>query len=347
MARKTRTTRRRAKLWWADLDYEDLLDVKLCDLGLGIEDTALEDRVERLYAEIERRGLRFRPHVWLSTGWFTPDGVTGFAIPFFLAHRRLARIEHEQMFEVEGGNHSWCMKLLRHETGHALDNAYRLHSRPNWRKVFGNFARRYGATYLPNPTSKRYVQNLDHWYSQSHPAEDWAECFAVWLQPGSHWRRSYDGWPALKKLEYVDDLMGRLPARQRVRCRRRPDSLPRLRITLREYYRRKKEHYGHDHPGDYDGLLLRLFSDDPGYSYRPTAATFLRRHRAELRGRVAALTGQYRYVVDQALREMIGGCRRQRLRMVRSERETRVGAAILLAVLTTSYLGGRRKEFMR
>lgn len=347
MAARTRRRHRRAQPWWADLEYEELLDVRLCDLGLTLEGSPLQGRVDLLYEELERRGLRFRPHVWLSTGWFTPDGVTGFAAPFFLAHRRLARIEHQQMFEVEGGSHSWCMKLLRHEAGHAIDNAYRLHSRPTWRKVFGSFARRYDATYLPNPTSKRYVQNLDYWYSQSHPAEDWAECFAIWLQPGSRWRRRYEGWPALKKLEYVDDLMGRLPARQRVSCRRRPDSLPRLRMTLREYYQRKQEHYGADGPGDYDHLLERLFTADQGYRHRPTAASFLRRHRAELRGRVAALTGQYRYVVDQALREMIRGCKKQRLRLMRGERETRVGAAILLAVLTASYLGGRRKEFMR
>jgi len=321
--------------------------VRLCDLGLTIEGTALETRVEQLYEELERAGLKFRPHVWLSTSWFTPDGVTGFAVPFYLAHPRLARIEHRQMFEVEGGNHSWCMKLLRHEAGHALDNAYRLHWRASWRKTFGNFSRPYRQTYLPNPTSKRFVQNLDYWYSQSHPAEDWAECFAVWLQPGSRWRRRYADWPALRKLEYVDRLMSELPDRPRVVSRRRPDSLPRLRTTLREHYAQKQEHYGMGHPGDYDQLLSRLFTDDPGYQHRPTATSFLRRHRQELRERVAALTGQYRYVVDQALREMIGGCKKLGLRLMRSERETRIGAAILLAVVTGRFLADRRREFSR
>jgi len=347
LARKIRRRGRRKEPWWVDLDYEELLDVKLCDLDLSIEGTALEARVEQLYAELERAELKFRPHVWLSTSWFTPDGVTGFAIPFYLAHRRLARIEHEQMFEVEGGSHSWCMKLLRHETGHALDNAYRLHWRARWRETFGSFSRAYGQTYLPNPTSKRFVQNLDYWYSQSHPAEDWAECFAVWLQPGSRWRRRYAGWPALEKLEYVDRLMSDLPDRPKLVSRKRPDSLPRLRTTLREYYTHKKEQYGLGYAGDYDHFLLRLFTDDPGYAHRPTAAGFLRRNRQELRGHVAGVTGQYRYVVDQALREMIGGCKKLRLRLTRSESETRIGAAILLAVVTARFLGGRRREFQR
>ena len=167
------------------------------------------------------------------------------------------------------------------------------------------------------------------------------------MQPGSRWRRVYAGWPVLKKLEFVDGLMDELPPRPKVLCRKRPDSLPRLRMTLSEYYVRKHEQYGRGHRGDYDHVLLRLFSDDPGYAHRPTAAGFLRRNRLELRGRVAAMTGQYRYVVEQALREMINGCKKLRLRLTRSERETRVGAAILLAVLTTSFLAGRRKEFMR
>ena len=93
---------------------------------------------------------------------------------------------------------------------------------------------------------------------------------------------------------------------------------------------RKQEKYGHEHPGTYDDYLSRLFSDDRGYAHRPTAASFLRRKRLELRNRVAAMTGQYRYVVDQALREMIAGCKRRRLRLTRSERETQIGAAILL-----------------
>lgn len=344
----TTRTRRRAKPWWLKLSYEELLDVRLCDLELSIEGTALEARVEQLYGEMERAGLRFRPHVWLSTAWFTPDGVTGFAIPFFLAHRRLARIEHEQMFEVEGGSHDWCMKLLRHEAGHAIDNAYRLHWRKDWRNTFGRFSAPYAASYLPDPTSKKFVHNLDYWYSQSHPGEDWAECFAVWLQPGSQWRRKYAGWPALRKLEYVDGLMeeiGSLPPR--FTSRKRPESLPRTRCTLREYYLEKQARYGHGHPGIYDEYLSRLFSDDPGYAHRPTAAGFLRRKRQELRSRVAAMTGQYRYVVDQALREMIAGCKKRRLRLTRSERESQIGAAIVLTAATMNYLGGRRREFMR
>ena len=346
-SRRKRSTRR-SRSWWAEIELEDLLDVRLSDLGLGIDGTALRARLDRLDNELAHRGVRFRPHVWLSTDWFTPDGVPGFAIPFFLAQRRLARIEHRHMLEVEGGTLDWCMKLLRHETGHAIDNAYRLHWRKRWRETFGRFSQPYSATYQPRPSSKRFVQNLDYWYSQSHPAEDWAECFAVWLRSGSQWRKRYAGWPVIAKLEFVDEVMNEIadqPAR--VWNRRRVDSLPQLSITLREYYERKQSLYELAGEGVYDGQLRRLFSDEPGYARRPTGASFLRKNSHQLRTRVASVTGQYRYVVQQALREMIAGCKKDALRLTRSERDTKVGAAILLTAVTMSFVHGRKREFLR
>ena len=64
---------------WASWSDERLLETRICDLGLKIEGTALEERVEALYSNLEDAGLRFRPHVWLSDEWFCPDGVPGIA----------------------------------------------------------------------------------------------------------------------------------------------------------------------------------------------------------------------------------------------------------------------------
>jgi hypothetical protein len=342
------TRRRSARPWWLRLPDEKLLDVRLRDLGLRIEGTALERRIERLQAELERAGLRFRPYVWLSTDWFTPDGLTGFAVPFFLAHPRLVRLERAHMLEVEGGPHDWCMRLLRHETAHALDNAYRLHRRKRWREVFGRFTEPYRMTYTPRPTSKRYVLNLDFWYSQSHPAEDWAETFSVWLRPRSQWRRQYAGWPALRKLEFVDALMDEIAdTPPLVRSRQRPDSLPQLGITLRQYYRLKQAAYQHDTSPQYDQPLQRIFSADPGYARRETAAAFLARARRELRQRVSQVTGQHQYVVDQVINELILRCRKHRLRTTQPERDSLLGAAVLLTLLTTSFVRGSYSEYRR
>lgn len=339
---------RRRKPWWVDLPQGELLDTRICDLELELEGTALEARVERLHGELARRGMRYRPYVWLSTDWFTPDGLTGFAIPFWLAHPKLARLERRHMLEVEGGTHDWCMKLLRHETAHALDNAYRLHWRKRWREVFGKFSEPYRDVYAPHPWSKDYVLNLDYWYSQSHPGEDWAETFSVWLQPGSRWRKRYEGWPALKKLEFVDELMQSIAQEpMKVRGRGKRDPVHRLKTTLREYYRAKQASYAEDHSTEYDAALLRIFSNDPNYARRERATTFLARHYNDLRNRVATATGQHPYLIKQVFNELLMRCRALDLRLTRPAAETRVDAAVLLATITMGFLHGGRSEYRR
>ena len=102
-------------------------------------------------AELAARGLTFRPHFWLSAEWFTPDGVPGIAIPFYLAHPRLMRLESSQMLEVEGGTPDWCLQILRHEAGHAFDNAYALRRRRRRVRLFGSPSVDYPDFYLPKP----------------------------------------------------------------------------------------------------------------------------------------------------------------------------------------------------
>jgi len=340
--------RRRSSPWWADLPTEELLDVPLCDLDLSLEGSALERRIDRLHAELRRAGLVFRPYVWLSTDWFTPEESTGFAVPFYLAHGRLVRLEHAQMFEAEGCTHDWCMKLLRHEAAHAIDNAYRLHSRADWRRTFGRYSAPYRSAYRVKPTSRNYVQHLGAWYAQSHPAEDWAESFAVWLAPQSRWQKVYEGWPALQKLEALDRMMrdvGDQPPP--VRSRDRVESLPSLRITLREHYRRKKASYGTTEPWRHDRELRLVFADPESTDRTDRAATFLRRERQSLRSKVSALTGQYRYVVDQALDAMQQRCKELDLRLARPRDQARLGAAVLTTMMTQALARGFKPRFRR
>jgi len=201
---------------WTRLDDEALLDMRLCDLRLSLVRSGLDQAVLRLYEELRLKGIRFRPHVWLSEEWFSPDGIPGIAMPFYLAHPRLQRLERRFMREVEGGNDKWLMRILRHETGHAIDTAFGLRRRKTWRDTFGKASRRYPSRYFPRPASRRFVLHLGHWYAQSHPTEDFAETFAVWLPRNSRWRSQYAGWPALRKLEYVDATMRNLQGKRAV-----------------------------------------------------------------------------------------------------------------------------------
>jgi hypothetical protein len=144
----------------------------------------------------------------------------GIAVPFFVAHPRLRELERRMMGDVEGGNRLWRSRILRHEAGHALDTAYGLRRRADWRRTFGRASAPYPKDYSPRPTSQGHVLHLGHWYAQSHATEDFAETFAVWLQPKASWRRDYADWPALAKLEYVDrviDEVCRAPPRVRDR----------------------------------------------------------------------------------------------------------------------------------
>ena len=329
---------------WADFGDESLMDARMADLPLRLEGTMAE-RIARLRGELHSRGLFFPLHFYLSDEWFTPDGATAIAIPFYMAHPRLQKLEESQMFEVEGGDEEWCMRILRHEAGHAIDNAYRLRLRRQRREVFGPPSTPYPEFYTPKPYSKSYVLHLDAWYAQSHPDEDFAETFAVWLTPNSEWRQRYAGWPALRKLEYMDTLMASLrDTAPRVDNAEEVDALARLRKTLRQHYRTKRRHYGVDYPNFYDRDLRRLFSDAPEVGDNLTAAQFISRIRRPVRKVVASWTGIYQYTIDQVLEDMIARCRELKLRLAVPEDQARQEFTVLLTVQTMNYLhsGGHR-----
>jgi len=329
---------------WPELDDEALLDIRMSDLPLALEGS-IAQRIAQLQDELEARAVRFPLHFYLSDEWFTPDGATAIAIPFYLAHPRLAKLEEAQMLEVEGGEHEWCMRILRHEAGHALDTAFRLRLRRQRRRLFGLSSKPYPDFYTPRPYSKRFVLHLDAWYAQSHPDEDFAETFAVWLTPTSEWRQRYAGWPALRKLELMDGLMASIRNRPPLVVNSSDvDPLRKLRKTLRQHYRNKRRYYGIDYPNFYDRDLRRLFSDAPEFGGNITAAQFVTRIRRPTRRLVSSWTGIYQYTIDQVLEDMVARCRELKLRLAVPEEQAKQEFAVLLTVQAMNYLhsGGHR-----
>lgn len=328
---------------WAELADEQLLDLRLADLPLTLAGTVIEGRIAQLTHELEACGLRFPIHYYISDEWFTPDGTASMAIPFYLTHPRLEKLEKAQMLEVEGGDHDWCMRILRHEAGHVVDNAYKLRLKRQRRELFGSSSEPYPEFYDPKPYSKSFVQHIAPWYAQSHPDEDFAETFAVWLTPDSNWKRRYAGWGALAKLEYMDALMRSLAGRPPlVQNNDEVDPLRRLRHSLRRHYRRKRRHHGVDHPKFYDRELRRLFSDAPEYAHQMTAAQFLGKIRQPVRRVVASWTGIYQYTIDKVLEDMIARCRELKLRLAVPEDQARYEFTVLLTVQTMNYLHSGR-----
>jgi len=336
----------RKRFAWDSLSDEQLLKLRLRDLKVTVEDTWLEDCFNSLLDELGQRGIRVRPHAWISSEWFSPENTPGIAFPFYLAHPRLMQLEKKKIIDVEGGTWSECMAILRHEAGHVLQHSYALQRRRRWQQLFGASSKRYPSYYRPNPASRHFVQHLRLWYAQSHPDEDFAETFAVWLRPRSNWRTRYAGWPALKKLEYLDELMAEIASAPPLLTRReRVDPLAELNETLAEHYRKKQALYVFDTPKTYDRDLLRLFSSDPRHRRSQAASAFIRHNRARVRQMVARWTGEYQLTLDALLDDMIVRCRELDLRAVGPERKLIMEFTVLLTAKTVHALFGpsRRK----
>ena len=299
---------------------------------------------DQLYSELAAHGIKLKPHCWLSDDWFSPDGIPGIAVPFYMAHPRLIRLERSQMLEVEGGTKEWCMRIMRHEAGHTIDTAFRLHRRKSYKSVFGNYSDPYPDSYKPKPRSKKFVLHLEPWYAQSHPAEDFAETFAVWLSPKSRWRKEYQGWAALKKVEFVDGLMKQIAGTQpKVKSRAKVDPAHRINKTLREHYAERQAYYAVDMPSVFDADLKKVFPQTPESRRSKSAAAFLQKNRDDFCRTIAHWTGEYRYNINQVLREMIDRCRSLKLCVSGDEAELRQDLLILLTVHTMNYLHGARR----
>jgi hypothetical protein len=337
--------RTRSAIRWEHWPRERLLDLRIRDLGLSLEGTWVDACIDELYRELEKRQIVLRPHCWLSDEWFSPRNIPGIAIPFYLVHPRLIRLERSMVLEAEGSSRAECMRILRHEAGHAIQHGYRLHRRPSYQRIFGKSSTKYPTSYRPKPASRQFVQHLRAYYAQAHPDEDFAETFAVWMQPRARWRKSYSGWGALTKLEYVDALMDELRGqRPPVRTRARVAPVSQLGATLRAYYEEKRAFYAVDFPSTYDRELCRVFSTSEQYAHRELASRFIRRHAKMIRALVARWTGESEFTVDQLLHDMIGRSRLLKLRVAGPDERALLDFAGMLAARSVHFLYRRRES---
>ena len=162
------------------------------------------------------------------------------------------------------------------------------------------------------------------WYAQAHPAEDFAETFAVWLQPGSSWRQRYEGWPALSKLEYVERADG-TRSRREARHHHAPvrAAQPSSAQTLREHYRESgSTTQGGTGPTSTTATCGACSPTIRGTRRAPTAASFLREIKPERDRMVSRWTGEYQFTIDAVLDDMIHRCRELNLRAAGPRAET-------------------------
>jgi hypothetical protein len=321
---------------WTTLSDDALLERRISKLGLRLEGAALEPLIRQLYDELSAKGLTFHPSCHIGDEWFVPVGIPAIFVPFFLVHDRLRALEKTMMLEVEGGTKEWFMKLIRHEAAHAYSYAYHLPRKKKWQQLFGKTSREQTPDfYQPRPFSRSYVVHLDDWYAQSHPDEDFAETFAVWLSPELDWRVRYAGWKALEKLEYVDQLMRSIAGKP-------PLHLPEFRVTdhdflnvkLKTYYARKRKLYEDTYPDFYDAELRTLFPAATGVK----ASRYLRLRRRRLMNSVCEWTNEKKYRVNELLARLIDRCDQLNLNVLNDDPQQDFRVTSFITTLVMNYL---------
>ena len=271
----------------------------ISEMGLKIEGSELEKLISRLYAELERKGIRFKPKFYLTDTWGCPDKVPVVGVPFYYANSVLSQIEDRMNGDLEDEHE--LMMTLRHEAGHAINYAYRLYESAQWQDTFGRFDEPYHDYFRPNPRSREFVKHLHQQvgpyagriYAQKHPDEDFAETFAVWVSPRSNWRAKYRNWSALKKLKYVDRLMKEIgPKKPVLTDGDLIHPLESLNLTLLEYYNKSEERYRQKAQGYVDDVLREVFSTNGKGEERIPAAGFIEKNRHHLVEMISHWTGE-------------------------------------------------------
>lgn len=224
-----------------ELSFQLLLNKKVSDLDLRPEDSLRECLIQ-LRHELSEKKIEFYPHFYFGDEpWGCIDKTGSVEIPFYLANNSLRKLGEKYYLTYTKEE---IMMILRHETGHAINYAYKLWIREDWKNLFGKIKKRYPNLYHFNPQSKDFVKYLHYvghpHYAQKHPDEDFAETFAVWLDPKSKWKYNYKQWKgALSKLNYVDFLFEKekLASRRPLKVRyTETGTYKNISFTLAEYF---------------------------------------------------------------------------------------------------------------
>lgn len=317
---------------------EELLQARIKDLTLHLKGTRLEKQINQLYEELEAAGITLRPECYLSDQWGCPSGVPVIGIPFYLADQKLLQIEDALGAGAETERD--IMMYLRHEAGHAFNYAYKLYESDAWTKTFGDFSKPYLETYKPHPFSRKYVAHLSGWYAQKHPDEDFAETFAVFITPGSNWAERYKGWGAIKKLEFMRDVVanvGRTAAP--VTLTDRDLDVGEMEETVLDHYRQRalEEKIDHSIGEQLDQDLAQLFElEGVGNT---NADTLLRSERQALIVAVTQYSGVSRAVVKSLLDHLTERVAAMKLSVHRDQaREYTTKLTALLTTLAMNFL---------
>jgi len=327
-----------------EISYQKFLTTRICDFDLDV-DESLGHCVKRLKRELRLRRIHLWPDFYFGNEWGCVNKRISISIPFYYARPELKELEGD----VPTGE--GLIKTLRHETGHAVNYAYRLWQRKDTREIFGDFNKKYrdGYLYRVNPWSKSYVRHLhylgDPHYAQKHPDEDWAETFAIWLDPRSHWERKYRNWPnALEKLTYMDRLMKEVAGEEPI-ClkRKREGEYTAIEETVSEWWGLDGEMLDQElqeYLNDMNELFVRPAN---GRRKLLPAWRLIRKYARPLTEQVSQwIWGSNRHTVRKSLRRWEAICRNEFLGYLPEEEEKKL--IELTTLLTYHAVSGARRH---
>ena len=266
----------------------------------------------------------FKPHFWLSDEWFSPDGVPGVAIPFYLAHPRLERLERAYMLEVEGGTPEWCLRILRHEAGHAIDNAYKLRQRRRRQQVFGPSYKAY-PEYLRPEAVQQELRPASRQLVRAEPSRRGLRRDVRRLaEPGVGLAR------ALRGLAGAEEA--RIHGRADEGRRRARSMLVRTHRKRRSAARRSGRRCARTTSASAAttacstrtstiAICAGCSRTTRAHATNMKAARFIARVRKDVRRMVASWTGEYQYTIDQVLEAMIKRANELNLRLTVPEEQ--------------------------
>jgi hypothetical protein len=237
------------------------------------------------------------------------------------------------------------MMYLRHEAGHAFNHAYELDRTDEWRSLFGSVRKPYRDDYPFVPFSRDFVRYIPGWYAQKHPDEDFAETFAVWLDPKSKWRKRYAGWGAMRKLEYVDRVARSLadepPQHTQGQTDITTDEMEQTVEEMLRTYHVDETPLVADLPLDAD--LIDIFGSERD-SEALSAADLLAEHRRDIIDKVTTWTGVRRTLVralvlaiEQRLAELHLVADRDR------RRQQMIDLTVYITALAMTFLTGKKR----
>jgi len=307
------------------ISYQKFLTARICDLELDVSESMVSC-FKRLKKELRDHHILLWPDFYFGNEWGCWNKKISISIPFYLATSEMRGLEGDAPTD-EG-----ILKILRHETGHALNYAYKLWQKEEWKETFGDFNKKYRDGYLSrvNPWSKSYVRHLhylgDPHYAQKHPDEDWAETFAIWLDPRSRWGVKYRNWPnALEKVSCVDRLMEEISGKEPITLKKkREEAYTSIEETVSEWWGLDGEILDQELQEYLNDMNELFIKSAEGRRKLLPAWKLIRKYARLLTERVSLwISGSNKHTVRKSLRQWEAICRSESLEY-RPEEEERM-----------------------